>query len=63
MTLESQQGYTDRDGSAWIRVRPGRYAIALSESDAQRLLDSGYEGATLATVERLYGPLSPLYVY
>lgn len=60
---DNAQGYTDRDGEVWIRVSPERYSIALSESDAQTLLDSGYPGATLATVERLYGPLSPIDVY
>ncbi len=60
---DSEQGYTDSEGDPWIRVSPGRYAIAMSESHAQRLLDSGSEGTRLETIEETWGPLKPLHVY
>lgn len=51
--------YRDRHGDIWVRTRPDGYRIASSERHAKALFDSGRPGTKLATVESLYGPLSP----
>lgn len=59
---ESEQGYSDKHDDIWVRVRPDRYALAGSERHAVALLDCGGEGATLKTIDALFGPLKPVIV-
>lgn len=50
----------DRHGDTWVQTRHGTYRIAGSEGHAKRLADSSEVGTRLSTIERLYGPTSPV---
>lgn len=53
------KAFRDRDGDLWVRTRAGSYRIAGSQRHAKRLTVSSEVGTSLATIERLYGPLRP----